>query len=156
MSNDILTSVGALSYEMNYGNNSSNLSLLNRIPPDKFKALSLFNTKDLDAKSLNNTQDNGEIIHFDPDLVNLCIDSQVTGRLTGFMTDFVDRTHVEVDERSSDTKTGKTLIIREEIVAYSIIDDNDDNYAIFTKISYALSSKYQLMALLQLGTQDKE
>ena len=79
-------------------------------------------------------------------MVNLCIDSHVTGRLTGFMPDFVDETYVEVNKRSSDTTTGKTSIIGEEIAAYSVIDDNGDNYAIFIKMSYVPLSKYRLMA----------
>ena len=147
---------GALSYEMKYGSNGGNPSLTNRIPPDKFKVTSLCKAKDLDPKSLNNTQDDGEVIHFDSDSVNLYIDSCVTGGLTGFKTDFVDGTYVEVEERSSDTTTGKTSIIGEGIAAYSIKDDNGDDYTIFTKMSYAPSSKYRLMAPQWLGMQDKE
>ena len=138
---------------MEIGGNSL---LLKRIPPDKFKALSLFNTKDLDTKSLNNTEDDGEVIRFDLDSVNLYIDSCIIGRLTGFMTDLVDRTYVEVDKRSSDITTGKTSIIREGIVAYSIIDNNSNDYTIFTKMPYTPLSKYRLMALYWLGMQDKE
>ena len=62
--------------------------------------------------------------------------------LTRFMTDFVDRICVKVDERNSNTIIGKTLIIREDIVVYSIIDDNGDDYAIFIKMLYAPSYKY--------------
>ena len=50
---------GTLSCEMNYKNRRENPLLLNRISPDK---ISLFNTKDLDEKSLNNTQDDREVV----------------------------------------------------------------------------------------------
>ena len=138
---------------MKYENRRENPLLMKRIPPNK---ISLFNTKDLDAKLLNNIKDNGEVIRFDSDSVNLCINSCVTGRLTGFMSDFADNTYTEVDERSSNTITGKTSIIREEIAAYSVMDDNGDNYTIFIKMSYALLSKYRLIAPQWLGMQDKE
>ena len=76
--------------------------------------------------------------------------------LTRFMTDFADGMCIEVKERSSDTIAGITSIIREEIVAYLIKDDNGNNYTIFIKISYTLSSKYWLIVPQWLGIQDNE
>ena len=150
----LLHQKGALSYELSYGIEST--SLADRVPPDKYSQSTFNHFEDLNYKALNNTYDDGEVVRFDSDSVSLYIDSCVTGGLTGFKQDFVEGTYVDIEERSSDTTTGKMSIIGEGIAAYLLKDDNGEPYLLYTKMAYAPNSKYRLMAPQWLGMQDKE
>ena len=87
----------------------------------KFSHLCEANTN---LKALSNTYDEGEIIRFDIDLANFCVESCAIGGLTGFKKEFTPGSHNEIDERSSNTATDKTLIIGEGIAACKVKDDD--------------------------------
>ena len=121
------------------------------MPPDKPSQSTVNQLKDLNFKALHNTHDNGEVVRFDSDSVSLYIDSCVTGGLTGFMQDFMEGSYVEIEERSSETTTGKTSIIGQGIAACTLKDDDGELYLLYTKMAYAPNSKYRLMSLQWLG-----
>ena len=72
------------------------------------------------------------------------------------MSDFIPGTCTKTEELSSQTTSGTTMIVGKGLAAYSLIDDKGNNYILKTKMSYAPSSKYRLMAPQWLGMQDKE
>ena len=82
------------------------------------------------------------------------LDSCVTAGLTGFKSDFIEGSHAEVTERSSDTTTGKAIIIGEGIAAHTFKDDTGELCTIKTHVTYAPSSKYRLMSPQWLGIQE--
>ena len=54
------------------------------------------------------------------DLVNMRAESFVTDRLTIFMDDSVPGTQQDIEERSSDTTTGKDTVIGEGLAACAL------------------------------------
>ena len=66
---------------------------------------------------------------FDSDSSHLCLDSCVTASLAGFKSDFIEGSHAEVIERSSDTTTVKAVIIGKGIATYTLKTIRE-NYAL--------------------------
>ena len=64
--------------------------------------------------------------------------------------------HNEIDERSSDATTGKTLIIGEGRAAYKVKDDDEETFTSCTKMACVPLRKHRLMAPQWLGLQEKE
>ena len=141
----ILHQTGELSHERTYGISS----LAKRVPPDK--SICCVNSHKITSLALNSADDGGEVIKFDTDSASLCIDSCVTGGLTGFKSDFIEGSYQEIAERSSDTTTGKTAIIGEGISANKLKDDNGDSFTLLTKMACGSQIKYRLMSPQWLG-----
>ena len=110
----------------------------------------------MNLKALSNTNDEGEIIRFDADSANLCVDSCATGGLTRFKNDFTPGAHNEIDERTSDATTGKILIIGEVMSAYKVKDGDGETFTLCTKMACVPLSKHMLMASQWMGIQEKE
>ena len=127
------------------------------VPTDKHQhsnSTQLLSINNLQFTSLNNTSDD-EVMLFDSDSTNLYVDSCVTGGLTGFKSDFIEGSYVEVAERSSDTTTGKAVTIGEGVAAYTLKDDDGELCTLKTKMAYAPSRKFRLMAPQWLGMQER-
>ena len=116
----------------------------------------MFATQDAELKALNNTNEEGEVIRFDSDSTNIFIDSCVEGGLTGFRSDFIEGTFVEIEKQTSYITTGKSSIIDEGIMDHTLKDDNGEDHTLHTRMAYDPSSKYRLMAPQWLRIQDKE
>ena len=71
----LLHQKGDLSYEKDHEHNSSGGSLSDRMPLDKHAKQSLSKNQDEKLKAINNTHEEEEVIHFDSDSTNLCIDN---------------------------------------------------------------------------------
>ena len=67
------------------------------------------------------------------------------GVLTGFRSDVIEVTYVDIEERTSNAATGKSSVIGEGIAAYTLIDDDGEHHMIHTKMSHVPSTKYRLM-----------
>ena len=74
-------------------------------------------------KSLNNTSEDNVML-FDSDSTHLHVYSCVINGLTVFKSNFIEASHVEAAERSSNTSTGRKIIISEGIACCSLKDDN--------------------------------
>ena len=61
-----------------------------------------------------------------------------------------------IEERTSDTTTLKDSIIGEGIAAYTLTEDYGECLTAHTKMAYAPSSEYRLMAPQWLGMKDKD
>ena len=148
----LLHQTGALSCERTYDVSS----LANRVPPDKSIHHLKKPSHKISSLSLNSIDDGGEVTKFDTNSESLFIDSCATGGLTGFKSDFIEGSYHEIEERSSDTTTGKTTIIGEGIATCKLKDGNGDLFIVLTKMACAPQTKFRLMSPQWLGIQDKE
>ena len=101
----------ALLHERSVGSSLDPLTF--DVPPDKYHNTNSKSQINL-LIALNNTTEE-DLMVFDSDSSHLHLDSCVTASLTGFKSDFIEGSCAEVTERSSDTKTGKAVIIEEGI-----------------------------------------
>ena len=97
--------------------------------------------------AFNNTGNTEEVICFDSNSANLCIDYCVTWGLISFKINFIEGSYAEIPEKSTDTTTGKATIIGQGIAAYRFLDNNGQSFIMHTKIVYAPQSKYRLISL---------
>ena len=95
-------------------------------------------------------------MQFDSDSINLYIDSYVTGGLIRFKDDFIQGSYANTKERSSDTTSSKATIISKGLIVHILKNNNGKPYTLQTKMTYSSLSKFRLMALQQLGTQEKD
>ena len=133
----LLHQKGALSYEKDHRSSIGSRSLSDRMPPDKHAKPSLFKTQDIELKDLNKTHEEVEVVLFDSYSANLYVDSLITGKLTGFRSDFIEVNYVDIEEQPSDVTTGKASIIDEGVVASTLIDDDGEYHTTHTNMAYA-------------------
>ena len=79
---------------------------------------------DIKLKSLDTTNDTEETIKFDADSTHSCVDSSVFGNLKGMIDDLLPGTYHEMEQRHSETTTGKATEIGEGLAAFAL-KDND-------------------------------
>ena len=82
---------------------------------------------------------------FYSDSTHVYLHSCVTGRLTGFRSDFIEVLHTQVPEKYSDSTTRKAIMIDEGIVAYILKEDHGELCTLNTHMEHAPSSKFRLM-----------
>ena len=108
----------------------------------------------MNIKSLISTNDEREIILFDTDSDNVCVDYCVTEVLTGFKKYFMPGSSNGIDERSSGTTKGATMIIGEGVVADRTKDDDGETFTSCAKMACPPLIKHRLMAPQWLGMQE--
>ena len=150
----LLYQKGVLLHEISHGANPERTK---RVLPDIQKhnqpiIINLFefnnNTKYI---LFNNTDDVEGVMSFDSDSVNLHVDSCVAGGLTRFRNDFIEDSHVNIPERSTDTTADKGKIIGEGIAAYNFNNNKGEPFTLHTKMAYAPQSKCRLISPQWIG-----
>ena len=136
---------GSLSYEKDYGHSSSGRSLSDKIFPDKHAKPSLFKTQEIELNALNNSHDEGEVVRFESYSTNLCIDPYVVSRLTGFRSDVIEGTYVDMEEQTCYATKVKASIICECIAACTLKYDGVQYHTMRARMAHAPSSECRLM-----------
>ena len=81
---------------------------------------------------------------FNSDSTHFCVDPCVSGGLISFKSNFIEGSHTEAPERSSDNTTCKAIMIGESVAACTL-NDNGELCTLKPHMAYAPSSKFCLI-----------